>query len=152
MSPKTVPWNNLTVFLYTWVQVQNKTKIKTTASCKQSELNGFCERTQISLRENAKVLRERKTFEKYFFPPTPNFSTTMSLKGLRTYNIKSVTFDQFHVSLLNKSIPFFQKERNLTHTKYLKVSYSHLKRNCPPSVKSNRSVLLTTGLCRQDFG
>ncbi len=60
--------------------------------------------------ENAKHLKNIFSSHPGIFP------TTMSLKGLRTYNIKSVTFDQFHVSLLNKSIPFFQKERK---------SYSH---------------------------
>ncbi len=150
-----MPWTKLTVFLYTWVQVQNKTlwtaplwtyrAVWTTASCKQSELNCFCERTQI-------YLRERKTFEKYFFLPPRIFPTTMSLKGLRTYNIKSVTFDQFHVSLLNKSIPFFQKERKSYSHQIFEWYHIAIWTKLSPSVKSNRSVLLTTGLCRQDFG
>ncbi len=88
----------LTVFLYTWVQVHNKTlwnatlwmygAVWTTTSCKVnrkflSELNWFCERTQkfyegmqISLRENAMFLEGTQKFceriqkIRIFFPPT----------------------------------------------------------------------------------
>ncbi len=61
------------------------------------ERNWFCERMQISLRKNAKVLRGKakflegtQMFWEIFFLTTPNsfhslriFTTTMSLKGLR---------------------------------------------------------------------
>ncbi len=86
--PKTVPWTNCISLYLSTSSKQNSMnrsivniQAVTTASCKVnrkslSELNWFCERTQISL-------WERKTFEKYFFHSPWIFPTTMSLKGLR---------------------------------------------------------------------